>query len=199
MHIVCTDLEGVLIPEVWIAVAEKTGIAELRLTTRDIADYDQLMQQRLKILKENRLTLRDIQDVISTMEPLDGALDFLDRLRETTQVIIVSDTYIEFATPFMKKLRWPTLFCHHLTTDASGTIIGYNLRQKDAKKRTVQALKSLNYHVIAMGDSFNDTAMLIEADHGILFRPPESVANAFAQFPVCTDYATLFQMITSFL
>jgi len=199
MHIVCTDLEGVLIPEVWIAVAEKTGIPELRLTTRDIADYDRLMRQRLQILKENRLTLRDIQHVISTMEPLDGALDFLDRLRETTQVIIVSDTYIEFAKPFMKKLGWPTLFCHDLTTDASDTIIGYNLRQKDAKKRTVQALKSLNYEVIAMGDSYNDTAMLVEADHGILFRPPASVVDAFPQFPVCTEYQTLFQMITSFL
>lgn len=199
MHIVCTDLEGVLIPEVWIAVAEKTGIPELRLTTRDVADYDQLMRQRLRILKENRLTLQDIQHVISTMEPLDGALDFLDRLRETTQVIIVSDTYIEFAKPFMKKLGWPTLFCHDLTTDASGTLIGYNLRQKDAKKHTVQALKSLNYEVIAMGDSYNDTAMLVEADHGILFRPPASVVDAFPQFPVCTEYKTLFQMISSFL
>ncbi len=199
MHIVCTDLEGVLIPEVWIAVAEKTGIPELRLTTRDIADYDQLMRQRLRILKENRLTLRDIQDVITTMEPLDGALDFLDKLRETTQVIIVSDTYIEFARPFMKKLGWPTLFCHDLTTDESGTIVGYNLRQKDAKKHTVRALKSLNYDVIAMGDSYNDTAMLIEADHGILFRPPASVVEAFPQFPVCTDYETLFSLIASFL
>lgn len=199
MHIVCTDLEGVLIPEVWIAVAEKTGIPELRLTTRDIADYDQLMRQRLRILKEKGLTIHDIQAVISSMEPLEGAIAFLEKLREATQVIIVSDTYIEFAKPFMKKLGWPTLFCHHLTADAAGSITGYNLRQQDAKKHTVIAMKSLNYEVIAMGDSYNDTAMLIEADHGVLFRPPESVITAFPQFPVCTDYGKLFSLIASFL
>ena len=193
MYIVCSDLEGVFIPEIWINVAEKTGIPELRLTTRDIADYDVLMQKRLAILRENHLKLSDIQDVIATMEPLDGAKDFLDWLRSVTQVIVVSDTFTEFATPMMKKLGWPTIFCHALSTDSEGMIVSYNLRQQQAKKATVEALKSLNYRIVAMGDSYNDIAMLKVADQGFLFRPPENVVREFPEFPVIRDYLVLKQ------
>ncbi len=193
MYIVCSDLEGVFIPEIWINVAEKTGISELRLTTRDIADYDVLMQKRLAILRENHLKLSDIQDVIATMEPLDGAKDFLDWLRSVTQVIVVSDTFTEFATPMMKKLGWPTIFCHALSTDSEGMIVSYNLRQQQAKKATVEALKSLNYRIVAMGDSYNDIAMLKVADQGFLFRPPENVVREFPEFPVIRDYLVLKQ------
>ena len=193
MYIVCSDLEGVFIPEIWINVAEKTGISELRLTTRDIADYDVLMQKRLAILRENHLKLSDIQDVIATMEPLEGARDFLDWLRSVTQVIVVSDTFKEFATPMMKKLGWPTIFCHALSTDSEGMIVSYNLRQQQAKKATVEALKGLNYRIVAMGDSYNDIAMLKVADRGFLFRPPENVVREFPEFPVIRDYQVLKQ------
>ncbi|MDP4727245.1 MAG: bifunctional phosphoserine phosphatase/homoserine phosphotransferase ThrH, partial [Desulfobacterales bacterium] len=172
MHIVCTDLEGIFIPEIWINVAEKTGIQDLNLTTRDVPDYNVLMRKRLAILKENRLKLKDITDVIATMAPLAGAEEFLNWLRARTQVIVVSDTYVEFARPLMEKLGWPTLLCHHLTVAADGTIEDYNLRQPDSKYRAVLALKNLNYTVISIGDSYNDITMLKEADHGFLFRPP---------------------------
>lgn len=195
MYIVCSDLEGVFIPEIWINVAEKTGIAELRLTTRDISDYDVLMRKRLQILQENNLKLSDIQAVIDTMNPLDGALEFLDWLRSITQVIVVSDTFKEFAGPMMKKLGWPTLFCHSLTTDACGMIISYDLRQPRAKEKTTIALKNLNYQIIAMGDSYNDIAMLKAADRGLLFRPPENVIREFPEFPVTHDYNTLKELI----
>lgn len=191
MHIVCTDLEGVLVPEIWIHVSRKTGIEELSLTTRDISDYNVLMRKRLSLLDNHGLKLKDITDVIATMDPLPGAARFLDWLRSQTQVIIVSDTYIEFAKPLMAKLGWPTLFCHHLTIDASGAIADYHLRQPDAKRHVVEALKGLNFKVIAMGDSYNDTSMLQAAHHGFLFRPPENVIAEFPQFPVTNEYAEI--------
>ncbi|WP_319524654.1 bifunctional phosphoserine phosphatase/homoserine phosphotransferase ThrH [uncultured Desulfosarcina sp.] len=191
MDIICSDLEGVFVPEIWINVAERTGIDELRLTTRDISDYDVLMKRRLSILDANGLKLKDITDVIATMNPLPGAREFLDGLRARTQVIIVSDTYVEFARPLMEKLGWPTLLCHSLTIDDSGAIAGYTLRQKDGKRKVVQAFKSLNYRVVAMGDSYNDVTMLKEADKGILFRPPQNVIDEFPQFPVTTNYEEL--------
>lgn len=191
MDIICSDLEGVFVPEIWINVAERTGIDELRLTTRDISDYDVLMKRRLSILDANGLKLKDITDVIATMNPLPGAREFLDGLRARTQVIIVSDTYVEFARPLMEKLGWPTLLCHSLTIDQSGAIAGYTLRQKDGKRKVVQAFKSLNFRVVAMGDSYNDVAMLKEADKGILFRPPQNVIDEFPHFPVTTNYEEL--------
>ena len=191
MHILCSDLEGIFLPEIWINVAAKTGIEELQLTTRDIPDYDVLMQKRLGILDANGLKLKDITDVIATMEPLEGAVEFLDWVRERTQIIVVSDTYVEFAKPLMKKLGWPTLFCHHLTTDATGAIADYNLRQADSKQKTVLALKSLNYDVIAIGDSYNDITMLQAADAGILYGPPDNVIADYPDLPVTRNYAEL--------
>lgn len=191
LHAVCSDLEGVWVPEVWINVAEKTGISELRLTTRDIKDYDELMQYRLKILKEKNLTLLDIQRVIATIRPLHGALDMINWLKRVTRFIIVSDTFVEFADPLMDQLDRPTLFCHSLEVNSQGIITGYNLRQKNAKKETIAALKSLNYEIIAFGDSYNDINMLKEADQGILFRPPQNVINDFPQFPVIHEYGEL--------
>ena len=191
MHIVCSDLEGVFVPEIWINVAERTGVEELRLTTRDISDYDVLMKRRLSILEAKGLKLKDITDVIATMDPLPGARAFLDWLRARTQVIIVSDTYVEFARPLMEKLGWPTLLCHNLTIDDSGAIAGYNLRQSDGKRKVAQAFKTLNYRVLAMGDSYNDVSMLKEAHRGILFCPPENVVDEYPQFPVATTYDDL--------
>jgi len=199
MYIVCSDLEGVFIPEIWINVAEKTGIEELRLTTRDISDYDVLMKRRLTILKENNLTIHDIQSVIATMDPLDGALDFLNWLRENTQIIIVSDTFEQFAGPVMEKLGWPTLFCHTLSIGPGGMITGYNLRQEDAKRNAVIGLKNLFYRIIAMGDSYNDVNMLQEADNGILFRPPENVENEFPELPATHSYEELRGLIENIL
>lgn len=191
MHVICSDLEGVFVPEIWINVAERTGIDELRLTTRDISDYDVLMKRRLSILGANGLKLKDITDVVATMDPLPGARQFLDWLRARTQVIVVSDTYVEFVRPLMEKLGWPTLLCHGLTIDADGTIAGYNLRQADGKRKVVQAFKSLAYQVLAMGDSYNDVNMLKEAHQGILFRPPQNVIDEYPQFPVATTYEEL--------
>jgi len=191
MQILCSDLEGIFLPEIWINVAAKTGIEELKLTTRDIPDYDVLMKKRLGILDANNLKLKDITDVIATMEPLEGALAFLDWVRERTQIIVVSDTYVEFAKPLMKKLGWPTLFCHNLTTDANGAITDYNLRQPDSKQKTVQALKGLQYQVIAIGDSYNDITMLQAADTGILFNPPDNVKQEYPELPATYSYAEL--------
>ena len=191
MDIVCLDLEGVLVPEVWINFAERTGIEALRKTTRDVPDYDELMRYRLDILTREGLGLREIQAVIDGMEPLEGARDFLDELRQHHQVIILSDTFYEFAEPLMRKLAWPTLFCHRLEVAASGAITGYRLRQPDPKRRSVQALKGLNYRVIAAGDSYNDTTMLAEADAGILFRAPPNVVAEFPQFPHVEAYSDL--------
>lgn len=199
MHVVCSDLEGVFVPEIWINVAERTGIAELRLTTRDIADYDLLMKRRLAILDAHQLKLKDIASVIAGMQPLPGAVEFIDWLREKTQLIILSDTYEEFARPLMKKLGWPTLLCHSLSIDASGAIASYHLRQPDSKRRSVQAFKSLNYRVIAMGDSYNDVSMLKAADHGILFRPPDSVRAEYPEFYWTYAYDELKGRIESIL
>lgn len=191
MHIVCSDLEGVFVPEIWINVAEKTGIADLRLTTRDISDYNVLMKKRLSLLDAHGLKLKDIQEVIATMEPLEGAVDFLDWLRSQTQVVIVSDTFVEFADPLMAKLKRPTLFCNALTIDGGGRVADYRLRQEDGKRKVAEALKTLNYRVIAMGDSYNDITMLQAADHGILFRPPDNIAAEFPDFPVETRFDAL--------
>jgi phosphoserine/homoserine phosphotransferase len=184
----CLDLEGVLLPEIWIAFAEKTGIEELRLTTRDVPNYDQLMIGRLKILNENKLKLIDIENVIKTLAPLEGAKNFLDWLKSEFQVIILSDTFYQFAMPLMGSLDYPTLFCHELIIDNKGEIKGYRLRQPDGKTKAVSALKGLNFQVIAAGDSYNDIGMLKEADAGILFCPPENVIEEFPQFPVSRDY-----------
>jgi len=189
----CLDLEGVLLPEIWIKFAEKTGIEELKLTTRDIPDYDQLMMGRLAILKKHNLKLQDIQDVIEALSPLDGACDFLQWLKSEFQVIILSDTFYEFAQPLMKKLDYPTLFCHKLITDDAGSIVNYELRQSDQKTKAVKALQGLNFQVISAGDSYNDTGMLQQADAGILFCPPEKVIQEFPQFPVTRNYNE-FQM-----
>ena len=191
MKIVCADLEGVFTPEIWIQVSQRTGIEELKLTTRDISDYDVLMKRRLGILAENGLKLKDITDVIETMEPLDGALDFLSWVRERTQIIVVSDTYVEFAKPLLRKLDWPTLFCNTLTINGDGAIADYNLRQKDGKRKTVQNLKGLNYQTIAVGDSYNDITMLKEADSGVLFRPPANVCNEYPELPTTYEYDEL--------
>lgn len=189
--IVTLDLEGVLVPEIWIAFAEKTGIAELRRTTRDEPDYDKLMRGRLAILDQQGLKLPDIQEVIGTLAPLDGARAFLDELREQTQVIILSDTFEEFAQPLMRQLGWPTIFCHKLDVDASGRIIDYRLRQPNQKQKAVAAFRALNYKVIAAGDSFNDTTMLTEADCGFFFHAPETIRAQFPQFQGFDLYADL--------
>ena len=186
--IVCLDLEGVLLPEIWIAFAEKTGIEQLKLTTREIPDYDELMRGRLKILKDNNLKLIDIENVIKTLSPLEGAIDFLGWLKSEFQVIILSDTFYQFVGPLMLRLDYPTLFCHELDIDREGNIINYRLRQKDSKTKAVSALKNLEFQVIAAGDSYNDTGMLQEADAGILFCPPENVIKEFPQFPVTRNY-----------
>jgi phosphoserine / homoserine phosphotransferase len=191
VHIVCLDLEGVLIPEVWINFAERTKIPELRMTTRDLPDYDKLMRQRLRILEEHKLGLREIQDVISGMEPLPGAKAFLDQLRRDFQVLILSDTFYEFGMPFMRKLGDPTLFCHKLEVGDGGKIVDYRLRQADPKRKAVQALKGLNFRTVAAGDSYNDTTMLGEADAGILFCAPDNVVREFPQFPLTNTYAEL--------
>jgi phosphoserine/homoserine phosphotransferase len=189
--VACLDLEGVLVPEIWINVAERTGIAALRRTTRDEPDYDELMRGRLAILDEHRLGLPDIQAVIDGMAPLDGALGFLDWLRSRTQVIILSDTFAEFAQPLMRKLGWPTLFCHSLEVEPSGRVAGYRLRIADGKRRAVEALHGLAFRTVAAGDSYNDTTMLAAADAGILFRPPANVVADFPQFPVTSTYDEL--------
>lgn len=191
LHAVCSDLEGVWVPEVWINVAEKTGIPELRLTTRDIKNYDELMSYRLKILHEKSLTLLDIQRVIATIKPLHGALEMINWLKRVTRFIVVSDTFVEFADPLMEQLDRPTLFCHSLEVNGQGIISGYHLRQKDAKRETVKALKSLNYEVIAFGDSYNDINMLKEADQGVLFRPPQNVIDDNPEFPVMNEFSEL--------
>lgn len=193
--IVTLDLEGVLVPEIWIAFAEKTGIPELRRTTRDEPDYDVLMKGRLAILDQHRLKLPDIQAVISTLSPMDGAKAFLDELRARTQVIILSDTFEEFAQPLMRQLGMPTIFCHHLETDAAGRIVDYKLRQPNQKQKAVAAFKNLNYKVIAAGDSFNDTTMLGEADRGFFFHAPTSIRAQFPHFQGFDRYEDLLNAI----
>lgn len=191
MQLACLDLEGVLIPEIWIAFAEKVGIDELRATTRDIPDYDVLMQQRLRILAEHGLTLDQIQAVIATLKPLPGAVEFLDWLRGHFQVVILSDTFYEFALPLMQQLGYPTLLCHRLEANAEGQIVAYHLRQKDPKRQAVKAFQALNMQCIAAGDSYNDTTMLAQAERGILFSAPAQVRAEFPQFPAVDTYAEL--------
>lgn len=194
-RIVCLDLEGVLVPEVWIAFAEKTGISELRRTTRDEPDYDKLMRGRLEILDRHGLRLPDIQKVIADMRPLDGAVEFLDALRAKTQVLILSDTFYQFAEPLMRQLGWPTLFCHELVVDPSGRVADYRLRIPDGKRKAVAALRDLAFTVHAAGDSYNDTAMLAEADRGVLFRCPDRVAAEFPQFRRTEEYPELMSAL----
>lgn len=196
--VVTLDLEGVLVPEIWIAVAEKTGIPELRRTTRDEPDYDKLMKGRIDLLDKHGLKLKDIQDVIGTMEPMDGAKAFLNELRSLTQVIILSDTFEQFAKPVMRQLAWPTIFCNYLLTE-EGRISGYKMRQPNPKRSAVAALKSLNYFVIAAGDSFNDTAMLIEANVGFFFHAPEHIQKQFPQFKPFDKYPDLLHAIRNAL
>ena len=193
MWIICADLEGVFVPEIWINVAKKTGIDELKLTTRDIKDYDQLMRYRLEILDKHNLKLQDIQEVINTLQPLPGALDFIREIRKLTRFAIVSDTFVEFAQPLMDKLENPFLLCHSLETDSTGRITNYLLRQSDPKRKTVEAFKSLKYNVVAFGDSYNDVTMLQAADRVILFCPPDNVKADFPQYPVVTDLTSLKQ------
>ena len=195
MHIVCADLESIFTPEIWINMAEKTGIKKLRLTTRDISDYDVLMKKRINILHENGLKLKDVTDVIASMNPLKGAVEFLDWLRSHIQVIIVSDTFVQFADPLLEKLGRPTLFCNSLSIGNDGSIVGYNLRQNDGKRKSVLSLKNLKYDVIAIGDSYNDITMLKEADTGILFDPPENLKNEYPEFQVSYNYDELKNII----
>ncbi|MDR0447991.1 MAG: bifunctional phosphoserine phosphatase/homoserine phosphotransferase ThrH [Treponema sp.] len=200
MNLVCLDLEGVLVPEIWIAFSEVAGIPELRRTTRDEPDYDKLMRFRLDLLEKNSLKLQDIQQVIGKMEPLPGAPEFTEKLRERTQLIILSDTYEEFAGPLMVKLRRPTLFCNSLVYTADGTITGYKLRQKNGKQMAVRALSSLNMEIFAAGDSFNDLAMIQEAKAGCLFRAPEAIRKEYASSIPCVDtYDELLEQIDNFL
>ncbi|MAW23129.1 MAG: bifunctional phosphoserine phosphatase/homoserine phosphotransferase ThrH [Porticoccaceae bacterium] len=193
MEIACLDLEGVLVPEIWIAFAEKTGIEELKKTTRDEPDYDVLMQYRLDLLRQHNLGLNEIQEVIATLSPLEGAADFVDWLRERFQVVILSDTFYEFASPLMKQLGYPTLLCHKLETDSSGNVVNYRLRQANPKRQAIVGFKSMYYRTIAAGDSYNDTTMLAEADAGILFHAPDNVIKEFPQFPAVQTFADLKQ------
>ena len=191
MQVVCLDLEGVLVPEIWIEFSRRTGIAEFARTTRDEPDYDRLMRYRLDLLAEHRLKLADIQRVIDGMGPMEGAREFLDDLRTRHQVIILSDTFYEFAEPLMRQLGRPTLFCHRLETDAEGFVSDYKLRLPDQKRAAVNALKGLNFRVIAAGDSYNDTGMLLAADAGFFIHPPEAIVAQFPQFPVTRSYPAL--------
>ena len=199
MYIVCSDLEGVFVPEIWVNVSKHTGIDELKLTTRDISDYNVLMRRRLDILHQNKLTIDDIRHVISYIKPLPGATEFIYWLRRKTQLIVVSDTYEEFAGPLMEKLGLPTLFCNNLTIDDFGTITGYNLRQENGKMKVAEALQNLSYKVIAIGDSYNDIAMLRKAEVGILYRPPQNVINDHNDLPVVNSYDELRDLIEKYL
>ncbi|MDR2148303.1 MAG: bifunctional phosphoserine phosphatase/homoserine phosphotransferase ThrH [Tannerella sp.] len=198
MWIICADLEGVFVPEIWVNVAKKTGIEKLKLTTRDIKDYDELMKYRLGVLDEYNLKLKDIQDVIATLRPLDGAMDFVRWLREKAPFVIVSDTFIEFAQPLMNQLENPMLLCHHLETDATGRITDYKLRQEDPKRKTVEAFQSLEYKILAFGDSYNDISMLKAADRGILFCPPDNVVTDYPEFPIARTINELKALIKSY-
>jgi phosphoserine/homoserine phosphotransferase len=197
--LIAMDMEGVFTPEIWIAVAEKTGIEKLRLTTRDIPDYDQLMRGRIAILREQGLKLRDIQDVIATLDPLPGAIEFTDWVRERLALIILTDSFYQFVAPLKAKLHHPTIFCNTLLTDQSDNVVDYCLRQTDGKKHAVVAFKSLGFRTIAVGDSYNDTNMLLQADHGILFRPSANVVAEFPQFPAMREYAELKTRISEIL
>jgi len=195
MYVICSDLEGVFVPEIWINVSKQTGIDELKLTTRDINDYDVLMKRRLELLRQHKLTLHDVQNVISKLKPLPGAIEFVDWVRSFAQLIVVSDTFIEFAGPLLKQLGRPTLFCHHLTTDGEDNITNYNLRQKDGKRKVVESLQSLNYKVIAIGDSYNDINMLRKAELGILFNAPRNIIDENKDLMFVNSYDGLREVI----
>lgn len=197
--LVASDLEGVFLPEIWIAVAERTNLPELRLTTRDVPDYDELMRYRLDILTREGLTLADIQAVIAGMEPLPGAVEFLDWLRRQAQVVIITDSFYEFVTPFLARLRYPALFAHRLTVDERGMVTSYRLRTDDGKRKAAAAFRELGFFTVGVGDSYNDTRMLAAADMGILYRPPANVIAEFPQFPVATDYAQLRSLLEKHL
>lgn len=195
MDLICLDLEGVLIPEIWLNLASRTGIAELERTTRDEPDYSKLMNGRLEILRRHGLGIRDIQEVIATMEPLEGARDFLERLRRETQVVILSDTFRQFATPLMEQLRWPTLFCNNLVIDDDDSIIDFTLRQADGKRQAVRGFQAMNLRVLAAGDSYNDLSMIKTADRGAFFRPPESITVEEPDIPVFHEYGDFLEFI----
>ena len=199
MDIVCLDLEGVLVPEIWIAFSEKTGIPQLRITTREEPDYDKLMKYRMNILKEHNLTLKDIQDVIATIKPLEGAREFLDKVREITQVVILSDTFTEFAKPLMKQLGWPTILCNSLVIDDKGMLAGIRLRQQDGKRKAIDAFRSMNFRTFAAGDSYNDLTMIRKADKGCLFRAPQNILREEPDLKLCTTYDEFFEEIRSFV
>ncbi len=199
MYVVCLDLEGVLVPEIWINVALKTGIEELKLTTRDISDYDVLMKKRIAILEEHNLKLKDIQDVIDSINPLEGAIEFINKLREETQLVILSDTFRQFAKPLMKKLSWPTIFCNDLIVDSKDRITGYKLRQKDGKKFAVKGFHSMGLKVAASGDSYNDLSMIKEAEGGVLFCPPEQIVIDNPDIPVAGNYKELYKYISDII
>jgi phosphoserine/homoserine phosphotransferase len=199
MYVICSDLEGVFVPEIWINVSKQTGIEELRLTTRDISDYDVLMKRRLELLHQHKLTLHDVQRVISLLTPLPGAIEFVDWLRSCAQLIVVSDTFREFADPLLRQLGRPTLFCHHLTTDGEGNITNYNLRQKDAKRKVAESLQSLNFKVIGIGDSYNDLNMLRQAEIGILFNAPQNIIDENSDLLVVNSYDSLKDIILKLL
>jgi phosphoserine/homoserine phosphotransferase len=199
MYVICSDLEGVFVPEIWINVSKQTGIEGLRLTTRDVSDYDVLMRGRLELLHQHNLTLHDVQRVISQLKPLPGAIEFVDWVRSCTQLIVVSDTFIEFADPLIRQLGRPTLLCHHLTTDSKGNITNYNLRQKDAKRKVVESLQSLNYKVIAIGDSYNDLNMLRKAELGILFNAPQNIIDENRDLMVMNSFDALKEFIANLI
>ncbi|MCF0261363.1 MAG: bifunctional phosphoserine phosphatase/homoserine phosphotransferase ThrH [Sphaerochaetaceae bacterium] len=199
MEIICLDLEGVLVPEIWIAFAEKTGIPQLKRTTRDEPDYDKLMKYRMDILKEHNLTLKDIQDVIATIKPLEGAKEFLDKVRSITQVVILSDTFKEFAKPLMKQLGWPTILCNSLITDENNMLIGMKLRQQDGKRKAIDGFRSMNFRTFAAGDSYNDLTMIHKADKGCLFRAPENILKEEPDLKLCTTYDEFFEQIKAFV
>lgn len=197
--LVAADLEGVFLPEIWIAVAEQTGIADLRKTTRDISNYDELMAYRIDILARHRLTLTAIQQVIATMEPLPGAREFIEWIRARTQFVILTDSFYEFVTPFLPKLGYPTIFAHQLIADEQQMLRGYRLRVPDSKRKAIQAFNDLGFRTMAFGDSYNDTTMLGAAEYGVLYRPPQNVIADFPQYAVTTDYGELRDHITNFL
>ena len=199
MEIVCLDLEGVLVPEIWIAFSEKTGIPELRITTREEPDYDKLMKFRMGILREHGLTLKDIQDVIATIRPLDGAREFLDKVREITQVVILSDTFTEFAKPLMKQLGWPTILCNSLIVDDKNMFTGIRLRQQDGKRKAIDGFRAMNFRTFAAGDSYNDLTMIRKADKGCLFRAPANILKEEPDLRLCTTYDEFFEEIRSFV
>lgn len=199
MEIVCLDLEGVLVPEIWIAFSEKTGIPELRITTREEPDYDKLMKYRMDILREHGLTLKDIQDVIATIRPLEGAREFLDKVRAITQVVILSDTFTEFAKPLMKQLGWPTILCNSLIVDEKNMLTGIRLRQQDGKRKAIDGFRAMNFRTFAAGDSYNDLTMIHKADKGCLFRAPANILKEEPDLKLCTTYDEFFEEIRSFV